>query len=311
MNQDPMDALSEHVDKVLQAFAVHESKSFTLAAQRLNTSQPALSRSIKTLEDALGFKLFQRTQAGVTATSKGEKVLDAAKDILDVLGQTASNLRSTKSADIEPIRIGTKEPFAVHVWPAFVTWLRQQNRTDILEVITTAELYIDKRNAHLEEQFRNHKLDALLVAAPSGLKNTDQYELFESQHRLYMAGHHERARFSTARDQCFLYKDAHISLNKTLTDVIPASDLKCSVVQSFDAARALAAADLGTAILPNWIASSGLKDRSLTEVRSEFASALAKIQGPKIYFCLRSGADKSFANLARHLKRFCREVYLR
>lgn len=309
MTQDPMNVLSAHVDKMIQAFVIYESRSFTLAAQRLKTSQPALSRSIKTFEDALGFKLFQRHQAGVTATAKGEKILDAAKSILDTLDQTASTLRSSKWSHSQPFRIGTKEPFAIHVWPAFITWMRQKNRSnfDMLEIISTAELYIDKRNSHLEEQFRTHKVDALLIAAPSNLKHSDHYELFESQHRLYAATHHERTRL---RDPCFLYKDAHISLNKTLNDILPESDIKFSVVQSFDAARALAAADLGTAILPHWIASGGLKDRSLSEVKSEFAAVLAKVSGPKVYFCLKNGADKPFTNLARHLKRFCREIYL-
>lgn len=312
MQQDPIKVLSTHIDKVLQAQMLHDAKSFTLAALRLNTSQPALSRSIKTLESALGFKIFLRTQAGVALTPNGEKIIDAARTITEVLNQTSMKLRSIKSEQVQPIRIGTKEPFAIHVWPPFISWLRGQQRSELLELATKAELHIDKRNSHLEDQFRALKLDALLIAEPSVLKQCDRFELFASQHGLYGAPHPDKIKTAHVRSQCFVYKNAHMASGKTLMDIMPShGDLRLTPVQSFDAARALAAADLGSAILPNWIAHTGIRDRTLSEVKSEFAAALAKVAGPRVYFCIRADSDKSHANFARSFKKFCREVYLR
>ena len=57
----------------LQAFvAVAERNSFRQAAADLFLSQPALSRRIEKLEDALGVKLFERTTRRVQLTNVGQ-----------------------------------------------------------------------------------------------------------------------------------------------------------------------------------------------------------------------------------------------
>ncbi len=59
-------------DKLRLFYVVSRSQSFTLAAQQLNISQPALSKSIQQLEDRLKIKLFHRHPKGVKLTEKGE-----------------------------------------------------------------------------------------------------------------------------------------------------------------------------------------------------------------------------------------------
>ncbi|MDI9234785.1 LysR family transcriptional regulator [Limnohabitans lacus] len=74
----------------LEHFAViAEEKSFLKAALRLNLTQPALTRSIQTLEDSLGLLLFNRAQEGVNLTDAGQRLLPRA---LRMLGD-AENLR--------------------------------------------------------------------------------------------------------------------------------------------------------------------------------------------------------------------------
>lgn len=46
--------------------------SLTSAAIKLFSTPPPMSRSIKILEDNLGFKLFSRTTAGLKLTDRGE-----------------------------------------------------------------------------------------------------------------------------------------------------------------------------------------------------------------------------------------------
>ena len=57
------------------------SKSFSKAATTLYTTQPALTKSIKLLEDELGFKLIDRSTSYFKLTDKGALFYQHARDV--------------------------------------------------------------------------------------------------------------------------------------------------------------------------------------------------------------------------------------
>ncbi|ENM3690777.1 LysR family transcriptional regulator, partial [Yersinia enterocolitica] len=57
--------------------------SFALAADELSISPSAVSHRINSLEDELGFKLFQRFHRKVELTSEGERVFWVLKSSLE------------------------------------------------------------------------------------------------------------------------------------------------------------------------------------------------------------------------------------
>ena len=63
--------------------AVVESRSFGRAAERLELTQPALSRQIRDLETAVGVPLLERATRGVSATPAGESFVRSTRRILD------------------------------------------------------------------------------------------------------------------------------------------------------------------------------------------------------------------------------------
>jgi DNA-binding transcriptional LysR family regulator len=71
--------------------AVCEMLSFSRAAERLGIAQPALSRSIRQLEDRLGYRLFERSTRRVALTPAGEILHAGARDALLRLEQAISH----------------------------------------------------------------------------------------------------------------------------------------------------------------------------------------------------------------------------
>ena len=66
--------------------------SFTKAAHELNVTQAAVSHQIKTLEEALGVKLFRRLNRALLLTEPGQSYLPAVRDALDMLATATERL---------------------------------------------------------------------------------------------------------------------------------------------------------------------------------------------------------------------------
>jgi DNA-binding transcriptional LysR family regulator len=66
-----------------QALALAEHGSFARAARAVHLSQPALSRSIQSLESQLGVVMFERGRNGVELTDAGRVILNRARILAD------------------------------------------------------------------------------------------------------------------------------------------------------------------------------------------------------------------------------------
>ena len=62
--------------------ALAESGSFSRAAERTHLTQPALSRSIRALEDELGVPLFDRIGRRAELTPMGRETLERARQLV-------------------------------------------------------------------------------------------------------------------------------------------------------------------------------------------------------------------------------------
>src|SRR5215472_7258093 len=87
--------------KHLRAFVtIADAGGFARAANRLNISQPALSRQIRAMEIDLSVRLFDRIGRRVQLTSEGEDLLRRSRRLLaeaDSLGERARMLKGGES----------------------------------------------------------------------------------------------------------------------------------------------------------------------------------------------------------------------
>ena len=86
--------------------AVAEECSFTVAARRLNLSQPPLSQQIQALEAALGTQLLYRTSRKVELTQAGEALLARARAIQQQIKLAEDEVRAIGAGLVGSLDIG-------------------------------------------------------------------------------------------------------------------------------------------------------------------------------------------------------------
>src|SRR5712671_6335770 len=86
---------------------VMQSGSMRKAAQSLNITQPAISRSIAELEHALGVRLLERHRQGIEATEYGRALRDCGMAVFDDLRQGVKNIEFLADPTTGEVRIGS------------------------------------------------------------------------------------------------------------------------------------------------------------------------------------------------------------
>src|SRR5262245_11519680 len=99
---------------------VVQAGSMRKAATLLNTAQPAISRSIAELEDAVGVRLLDRTPHGVAPTKYGRALLDGGTAAFDDLQQAVKNIEFLADPTAGEVRIGSIIPLAASFASAVV-----------------------------------------------------------------------------------------------------------------------------------------------------------------------------------------------
>lgn len=72
--------------------AIADKGNFSLAAEHLHVSQPALSRTVRLAEEALGTRIFDRDTRSVSLTPEGEELLPIARRILSEFNDSMGEL---------------------------------------------------------------------------------------------------------------------------------------------------------------------------------------------------------------------------
>jgi DNA-binding transcriptional LysR family regulator len=139
--------------------AVYELGSIGQAAERLLLTQPALSKSIRQLEDQLGVRLFDRTTLGVVPTVFGDSLALHAKSIEAQLRQAEAAIAGMQGRAKGHVRVGVGPVAAVELMPTVALALRAKNAD--LE-LTVTEGLVDE----LVPALRRSELDVVVGAWP-------------------------------------------------------------------------------------------------------------------------------------------------
>jgi len=133
-------------------------ESFHAAAERLNTTQPAISNRIAELEADLGTKLFSRTTRRVTLTPAGRHVIDYAERLLRLRAEMIGTIADSTTRR-GTLRLGVAETI-VHTWlPGFLELMAARYPA------MTIDLDVDI-SINLRERLIQHRLDLAFAVGP-------------------------------------------------------------------------------------------------------------------------------------------------
>jgi DNA-binding transcriptional LysR family regulator len=98
--------MDAHLRDLRYFVAVAEELNFTRAAERLFVSQPALSKQIRSLEDGLRVKLFDREHRAIALTAAGQALLPAARDVLREWDAAQKAVADAAAAEAAVLTVG-------------------------------------------------------------------------------------------------------------------------------------------------------------------------------------------------------------
>ncbi len=135
---------------------VADAGSVSRAAAALSVAQPAVSRQIANLEDALGTPLFFRNGRGVKLTDAGLQLYAHANDILEAVRQAEQNVRDTMGIARGTILIGSM--------PTVVRYLAPPLLLNVRKAFPDLELeFTEGMSGYVNEWLSNGLLDVAIL----------------------------------------------------------------------------------------------------------------------------------------------------
>lgn len=166
----------KHIQYVL---TVLREGSITGASKKLYVSQPALSQTIKQIEQDLGATIFDRSTDPISLTYAGQKYVDAAQRMLDIDRNLRTQIAEMKNEVHGRIRVGISVQRGLQLLPLVVP--------DFVRLYPYVKLELVEHGSDtLERMTAEGQCDIALVAT-SQKPNKLNYVLIENEQVVLMA----------------------------------------------------------------------------------------------------------------------------
>lgn len=130
--------------------AIAREGTLGAAARRLSQTQPTMGRRLRSLEQSVGHKLFQRTQDGFVLTDEGTAVLDHAERIEDEALAIERRLAGRERHLEGVLRITSTDCFGVNLLTPVLAEFAGTHPRVIVELLTDSRfLSLSRREADL------------------------------------------------------------------------------------------------------------------------------------------------------------------
>lgn len=149
--------------QALQAFIdVTNYQSFSLAAEKLHITQPAVSKRIASLELQLDCKLFDRIGRNIQLTEAGLALYPKAQKILQDVEEASRSIKELKGSVAGTLRLGISHHIGLHRLPPVLQAFTKRYPEVRLDID-----FMDSEEAH--EQITHGQIDlAVVTLSPNG-----------------------------------------------------------------------------------------------------------------------------------------------
>jgi LysR family transcriptional regulator, regulator of abg operon len=159
--------------------AVVDAGGIQRAARLLGVSQPAVTRSIRLLEEELHAKLLERSARGVVPTREGQAFLARARAVQNELSRAGEELGQISGQSQGRLSFGVTPEAGMHLLPEALAQFRR--------AFPLAQMYIVEGLPHaLFSRLRDGSLDFVLGARPRGALEAriEGHPLFRTERRI-------------------------------------------------------------------------------------------------------------------------------
>jgi LysR family carnitine catabolism transcriptional activator len=158
---------------------VAQTSSFSEAARLEHVSQPALSRTIRLLEEQLGARLFDRNTRNVSLTAAGAKLQAVAERLIGEYDLAFTDLSQALSGERGRVTVGALPSVAAAFLPAALARFRSERS----QVEVRVE---DDLSDPLLDSLQDRRIDFAVTIAPEQSGQLDFQPLFSDECLLVM-----------------------------------------------------------------------------------------------------------------------------
>jgi LysR family transcriptional regulator, transcriptional activator of the cysJI operon len=256
-----------------------ETKSFSKAAKLNGITQSAVSQQARAMERNFKTLMIDRSQKQFNLTREGQRIYEAAKEILHVYEKLESELQEMKKVISGTIRISTIYSIGLHELPPYVK--------RFLQAYPSVNVRIEYRRSNLVyEDILHNAVDFGLVAFPMKQRQIEMLPFRNDRLVLITHPNHPLAKqgevdLKTLSGHKFIGFDPDIPTRKAVDTIFRDNKLEITPVMEFDNIETVKRAveiDHGIAIVPQATVQQELRQGTLAVVPfkgKEFTRPLA------------------------------------
>ena len=179
---------------------VARESNFTRAAEKLHLAQPAVSMSIKRLEDQLGLKLFHRTERRISLTDEGGRLLLHADKIIQAVTDAELEMQELTGLTQGQVRVGIPSMLGSYHLPELLMGFRHSYPHLQLSVV-------EGGTTHIRQLIEQGELDIGIVVDDGESAQLEKLSLLEEEMLVCVNADHPLASQQSISYSAFLAEE--------------------------------------------------------------------------------------------------------